>query len=193
MLSTSSRAEYLICTKVFDANKLNPVLGFTLSQSPSGLIVLLSSGQVVTLDLITDPSLIRGWHIPSNTKQRQDLDSPMKKIFKDSFENHIRTILKSNVSQPILKLDKSIEPKSQESFELLLQATQVLREQHFTKHDKARQEIQKRVKVLQMLKEQQVREIQQLQSEKDKIRDKAERLAEVYEDIGEKQQQLYKR
>lgn len=117
----------------------------------------------------------------------------MKKIFKDSFENHIRTILKSDVSQPILKLDKSVEPKPQEALEVLMQAMQVLREQNFTKHDKARQEIQKRVKVLQLLKEQQLREIQQLQSEKDKIRDKAEKLAELYEDICEKQQTLYKR
>uniref|UniRef100_A0A336M5T4 CSON012591 protein n=1 Tax=Culicoides sonorensis TaxID=179676 RepID=A0A336M5T4_CULSO len=194
ILSSNSRAEYLVCTKALDGNTHNPVLGFTLSQSPSGLILLLSSGQVVSQNLITDPSLISDWQLtPSNNQKTQNLKSPVKKVIKDSFENHIRNILKSNVSQPILKLDKNVEPKPQEALEILMQATQVLREQHFTKHDKARQDIQKRVKVLQMLKEQQMREIEQLQNEKDQIRDKAEKLAEMYEDICEKQNSLYKR
>lgn len=117
----------------------------------------------------------------------------MKKIFTDSFETHIRNILKVDTSQPIMKLDKTTDVKPQDALELLMQATQNLREQYFTRHDKARQEIQKRVKILHLLKEQQKKEIQDLTDEKESMRDKAEKLAEMYDDIYEKQQTLLKR
>lgn len=114
-------------------------------------------------------------------------------MFQESFELHIKNILKTGLSQPILKLDKSSEPTPQESMELLMHATQTLRDQYFNKHDKARQEIQKRIKVLSLLKEQQFKEIDDLQREKENIRDNAERLAETYEDVCEKQQALLRR
>ena len=61
------------------------------------------------------------------------------------------------------------------------------------KHEKARHEIQKRVKTLQFLKQQQKDEIDHLQNEKELIQDKATRLAEMQEDTTEKQRNLFKR
>jgi Nuclear pore component len=44
-----------------------------------------------------------------------------------------------------------------------------------------------------LLKEQQKKEIKQLQNNKDQVRDKAEMLAEMYDEKYEKQQALIKR
>lgn len=46
---------------------------------------------------------------------------------------------------------------------------------------------------MQLLKDQQKRQIEQLQLDMERIRDNAEMLAEKYEDIGERQQVLFKR
>lgn len=144
-LGSDSRCEYIVCTKALENSNFNPVIGLTFLQSPSGLLLLLASGQLVSLDLITNSSMLRD--IDTNTNQRDKFlqESPLKKILKESFEVHIRNILKSGPSQPILKLDKQREPTPIESLEVLTQTTQMLREQYFTKHDKVKQELQKRV------------------------------------------------
>lgn len=193
LFTSQSRAEYVVCTKALQNMSSNAVLGFALLQSPSGFLLQLASGQVVTLDLISDHHLIRDWKVKSGSKSLTGTESPLKKLLKDPFQDRIQSILKSGTTQPILKLDKTSEPTPQESFELLTQATRMLREHYFVKHEKARQEIERRVHVLRLLKEQQLNEIAQLQEEKQQIRETAERLAENYEDICDKQNALFKR
>ncbi|XP_021710032.1 nuclear pore complex protein Nup88 [Aedes aegypti] len=193
LFTSQSRAEYVVCTKALQNMSSNAVLGFALLQSPSGFLLQLASGQVVTLDLISDHHLIRDWKVKSGSKSLTGTESPLKKLLKDPFQDRIQSILKSGTTQPILKLDKTSEPTPQESFELLTQATRMLREHYFVKHEKARQEIERRVHVLRLLKEQQLSEIAQLQEEKQQIRETAERLAENYEDICDKQNALFKR
>lgn len=193
LFTSQSRAEYVVCTKALQNMSSNAVLGFALLQSPSGFLLQLASGQVVTLDLISDHNLIRDWKVKSGSKSSTGTESPLKKLLKDPFQDRIQSILKSGTTQPILKLDKSSEPTPQESFELLTQATRMLREHYFVKHEKTRQEIERRVHVLRLLKEQQLNEIAQLQEEKQQIRETAERLAENYEDICDKQNALFKR
>ncbi|XP_065090306.1 nuclear pore complex protein Nup88-like isoform X2 [Ochlerotatus camptorhynchus] len=193
LFTSQSRAEYVVCTKALLNMSSNPVLGFALLQSPSGILLQLASGQVVTMDLISDHSLIRESKVSSGLKYSSATDSSLKQLLKDPFQDRIQSILKSGATQPILKLDQSSEPTPQESFELLTQATRMLREHYFVKHEKARQEIERRVHVLRLLKDQQLNEIAQLQEEKQQIRETAERLAENYEDICDKQNALFKR
>ncbi|XP_050100888.1 nuclear pore complex protein Nup88 [Anopheles aquasalis] len=195
LFNTHSRAEYVVCTKALQNANTNAVLGFTLLQSPSGLVLLLSSGQVVSLDLITDHSLIRNLPLTAsgNNKSSNNSESPVKNMLKDSFQKRIQMILKTGLTQPILKLDQTTEPTPQESFELLTQMTRMLRDHYFVRHEKARQEIEKRVHVLKLLKQQQLADIEELQAEKLKIRETAERLAETYEDLCDKQNALFKR
>uniref|UniRef100_A0A182NQW7 G-protein coupled receptors family 1 profile domain-containing protein n=3 Tax=leucosphyrus subgroup TaxID=44539 RepID=A0A182NQW7_9DIPT len=193
LFSSHSRAEYVVCTKALQNANTNAVLGFTLLQSPSGLVLFLASGQVVSLDLITDHSLIRKWPLPGSNKKANGAESPIKNMLKDSFQKRIQSILKSGLTQPILKLDQSTEPTPQEAFELLTQATRMLRENYFVRHEKARQEIEKREHVLKLLKQQQLNDIEELQVEKQNIRATAERLAETYEDLCDKQNSLFKR
>lgn len=189
MLGKPSHAEYVVCTKAIDSNKPNPILGFAMLQSPAGLIIFLASGQVVTLSLIADPSCLR--ELPTSSNDNQSAIT--SKLTSQSFELHIKNLLASKVSQPILQLDKSKEPEPKETLELLMQATTLLREQYFPKHDRVKQEIEKRVKLLQLLKQQQQDDIVQLQRDKAQIRANAEQLAERYEDIMEKQQSLFRR
>lgn len=193
LFTSQSRAEYVVCTKALQKMSSNTVLGFALLQSPSGVLLQLASGQVVSLDLISDHHMIQDWKVKSGTNSSTGTEAPLKKLLKDPFQDRIQSILKSGTTQPILKLDKSSEPTPQESFELLTQATMMLREHYFVKHDKARQEIERRVHVLCLLKNQQLNEIAQLQQEKQQIRETAERLAENYEDICDKQNALFKR
>uniref|UniRef100_A0A182JC17 Nucleoporin Nup88 n=1 Tax=Anopheles atroparvus TaxID=41427 RepID=A0A182JC17_ANOAO len=193
LFGTQSRAEYVVCTKALQNANPNAVLGFTLLQSPSGMVLFLASGQVVSLDLITDHSLIRKWQLTGGGKVANSGESPIKNMLKDSFQKRIQSILKSGLTHPILKLDQSSEPTPQEAFELLTQATRMLREHYFVRHEKARQEIEKREHVLRLLKQQQLNDIGELQAEKQKIRATAERLAETYEDLCDKQNTLFKR
>lgn len=191
MLSTPSRAEYLVCTKAVDSSQTNPVLGFTQIQSPSGILLLLASGQVVSLSLIVDSGILREPQRKLNTTTATT--TTLNRLPKSEFEAHIKSILAADVLQPILKLNTTAEPSPKESFELLTHAVEVLREQYFPRLNKVRTEIDKRVKHLMVLKEQQKQEIAQLQKEKEKIRENAERLAELYEDVSDKQQSLFKR
>uniref|UniRef100_A0A1B0DF47 Nucleoporin Nup88 n=1 Tax=Phlebotomus papatasi TaxID=29031 RepID=A0A1B0DF47_PHLPP len=194
-LGNESRAEYILCTKALNSGQVNPVLGFTLLQSPAGLVVFLGSGQVVSLNLITDPNVLLDWNSEKSQKTSQATDavSPQKKYFADSIETRILSILKGGLSQPLLKLSYNTEPSPQELLELLMHATQTLREQYFPRHEKCRQELKKRVEILQVLNRQQQEEIQELKMEKKRIRDNAENLAGKYEDMYERQQSLSKR
>ncbi|XP_053680044.1 nuclear pore complex protein Nup88 [Anopheles nili] len=193
LFSSNSRAEYVVCTKALQNAITNAVLGFTLLQSPSGLVLFLASGQVVSLDLITDHSLIRKWPLTETHKKTGSSESPIKNMLKDSFQKRIQMVLRSGLTQPILKLDQTAEPTPQEAFELLTQATRMLRENCFVRHENARQEIEKRGHVLRLLKQQQLSDIEELQAEKQQIRTTAERLAETYEDLCDKQTALFKR
>lgn len=192
-LDNPSHVEYIVCTKALSNSKSNPILGFTLLQSPSGLLLLLGSGQVVSLDIITNPANLR--HVLETSQSinvPKTVTSVSSKLFLASFETHIQKILSDGVSQPILKLNNTKDVSSKETLELVIYAFQVLRDQYIARHDKVKQEIEKRVKILQLLKEQQNQEIAQLLIDKHQIRNNAERLAEMYEEINDKQQNLFK-
>lgn len=192
-----STSEYIVCTKVENQTKINAVLGFALFQMPSGIILLLSSGQIISLNLIIDSNLLPDWNIKNNNKEIQyhklPLNSPIQKIMGESFVIYIQNILRKDVTQPILSLDKSQQPSIQECYELLIQVKQVLTENYLKKHEKAHNEIIKRIELLKTLKEKQKQEIEYLEKQKEQICIDAERLAEKCEDVNDRQQNLFKK
>jgi len=190
-MNVKSRAEYILSTKAFNSAQLNAIVGIGLLQSPSGMFAIMSSGQIVSLNTIKLMLSI----MPEVTSATPSLGEPksFEKNFKGSFDQHIKTLLKSDVSQPILKLDKTKPPTAQQAFDLLINSMQVMRDNQFVKHDKVRQEIARRVKILEILKSQQSEEIGQLCEEKEQIQEKAYKLADKHEDIMERQQNLQKR
>lgn len=199
VFSKRAHAEYVVCTKALDDVKSNVVLGFALLQSPSGLVLLLSSGQVVSLNMITNPRYLQNRLASTalpNDKSKNDTTTPSSaidsKLFSNAFEESVRQTLASGVSQPILKLNNGKEATPKESIELLLDAFQLLRDQYMTKHNRVRQMIEKRVKIQRVLEEQQRQEVADLMLEKVKLRENAESLAERYEELNDRQQDILK-
>lgn len=78
-------------------------------------------------------------------------------------------------------------------FQLLARTTKIFRDDHFKRYDKVRDELEKRVKALQLVKAQQLKEIERITAEKASMQEMAEKLAEKYEDIKDKQEELTKR
>lgn len=104
ILNKTAHAEYLVCTKALDSAKQNTVIGFGLLQSPPGLVLFLSSGQVVTLNIITNPSLLRMSRSIKEDKTNENGESTIQsKVFAGSFVESVRGILASGAAQPILK------------------------------------------------------------------------------------------
>lgn len=193
-MNIKSRAEYILSTKAFNTSKTNAIIGLGMLHSPSGMLALLKSGQIISLDVLLDKNSFNNPNsdIRTDTSQYSE-DVSVKKHLNGSFDQYIRTILTSDVKQPILKLDKTNPPTAQQSLDLLMNAMQVLRENNFPKHDKVRQEILKRMKILEVLKNQQKEEITQLFNDKEQIQEKAYKLADMHEDIMDKQNNLNKR
>jgi len=79
------------------------------------------------------------------------------------------------------------------TFQLLYHATNIFRTQHFTRHDKVREEISKKVRALKALKIHLLKEVDTIMETKKELRQTAERLAERYEDINDKQKSLARR
>lgn len=70
---------------------------------------------------------------------------------------------------------------------------QVFREEYFKNHTKAREELEKRIQALTMMKSNQQKELKRMLNEKEVLQDKASSLAEKYEDIKDKQDEILKR
>lgn len=192
-----SHAEYVVCTKIDSGNRVNAVLGFVIMQMPNCAVLLLSSGQVLSLKLIIDLKLLST--LPSTktisaanaiTDQQH---SQLNELLSTSFVDDIRRLLKRDVTQPILSLDKSSSPTPQECNELLIQAIKTLRTQYLKKHELVRAEFNKRILTLKLWKERQKQDISDLEEERNKIRDSAHKLAEKFEELREQQEVLTKR
>lgn len=186
-MNVVSKAEYILSTKAFNTCKINAVVGVGLLESPSGIFAILSSGQVVSLNTI---KVLLGNIADIKTTVTNKQKSVDRKI---PFDQHIKGLLQSGVTQPILKLDHTKPPSSQQAFELLMNSIQVMRDNHFKRHDQVRQEIAKRVKILECLKLQQIEDVNRLIEDKEFIHEKAYELADKHEDIIERQQSLQKR
>lgn len=192
-LDKLAHAEYLVCTKALDNAKPNTVIGFTLLQSPSGLVTLLSSGQVVSLNVITNPSVLPNFKSTANGTDEKGTDSALSsKVFQSTgtFDETIRQMLSSGTTQPVFKLDTSKKPSTKECVEFMLNSFQLLRDQYIKKHDRVRQKIENRLKILRILEQQQRQDIKELMVEKDHLRENAERLVDKYDEVGDKQQRI---
>ncbi|XP_046386205.1 nuclear pore complex protein Nup88 [Ischnura elegans] len=216
----SSSAEYLICTRTTSQalissseqvqdEKINPVFGlcFSIHQPPSSLICLLSTGEVVSLPLTTVylppipvtedstsvSSLLPPPPLPALSSHSGGTAELTGKLLREPFDSQIKKFLKPQNTQPILKLCPEANPTPQECLELLGRATQLYREEYIKRHDRAREEAEKRVRTLTALKNQQLEEITRLEDERENLSRAAEALAEKYEDAKEKQDMLAKR
>uniref|UniRef100_A0A4W6CJE6 Nucleoporin 88 n=1 Tax=Lates calcarifer TaxID=8187 RepID=A0A4W6CJE6_LATCA len=123
------------------------------------------------------------------------VSSPLRGLANDSFEQHIRNILARSSTNPlVLKAgDKDSSPPPPECLQLLSRATQVFREEYILKQDLAREEMQRRVKLLTGQKNKQLEELALCREERKSLREAAERLADKYEDAKYRQETIMNR
>ncbi|XP_060532815.1 nuclear pore complex protein Nup88 [Cylas formicarius] len=190
IFAQSSFSEYMVCTKTVNSTKSNPVIGFALYYEPTSVITLLADGSVVTLAILAAPLMPKDEIAPGNVVEAT---SPLKKMLNEPFDQYIQKVLKKSSSQPVLKLPAATENTPEECYELLQRASQVFREQLFKQHSKAREEMEKRIHTLKMLREAQKKEIERMVVQRDELQKSAGDLAEKYEDIKDKQDELLKR
>lgn len=190
VLSTPSSAEYILCTKFDSSDRTNAVYGIALLQMPAGLVLLLSSGQVISLKLVIDVQLLV---TSKDNAQRRTADAVVdQQGASPSFVETIRALLQRSVSQPILA-DKLASPTAHERYELLNQAIEVLRSQYLKRHELVRSEFAKRINCIKLQKKQQLEEIVSLENEREIISERAHKLAERFEEISDNQEVLVRR
>ncbi|KAH8232542.1 hypothetical protein KR032_009084 [Drosophila birchii] len=186
-LTSSSRAEYILCTKFNSGEGINAVLGIALLQMPAGVVLLLGSGQVVSLKLVIDAQLLvtPGEHRKTGLDIDEQESGP-------SFVDTIKSLLQRSVNQPILA-DKLVSPSAQESYELLNQAIEVLREEYLKRHDLVSAAFARHINQIQLKEQQQLQEIQDLEQERELISERAHKLAERFEEISYNQELLVRK
>ncbi|XP_031513161.1 nuclear pore complex protein Nup88 isoform X3 [Papio anubis] len=124
------------------------------------------------------PAPIRGfWIVP-------DILGPTMLCVTSTYECLVR---------PLLASEKDLAPPPEECLQLLSRATQVFREQYILKQDLAKEEIQRRVKLLCDQKKKQLEDLNYCREERKSLREMAERLADKYEEAKEKQEDIMNR
>lgn len=180
LFNQASIVEYLLCTRT-NATPILPVLGCSVINSTNVIVSLLLNGDVVSLPLKKSETIVTNGFLSEDIEC--DEETPLKKLLQDSFDVHIKNILKRQVNQPLINLDKNIVLSPQECLDLVSRTTNLLRQEYFTKFQLAKDEAEQRVKTLKALKALHLGEIKQLEAEKSSIKEMAERLAEKYEEI----------
>ncbi|XP_071057131.1 nuclear pore complex protein Nup88 [Onthophagus taurus] len=194
IFSDTSLVDYVLCTNLSQkvdekSENLNPVIGFTIFYDFPSILILLSNSQLVTLPL---SSLFSAPNLDLNDPDDlKNMNSPLKTILNEPFDVKIQKILQLS-SNPILKIQQKTNPTQQECFDLLQNSSKLLRER-FKNHFSAKNEIEKRLKTLSKLKELQKGDILKLKDDQIDLRNTAESLAEKYEDIKDKQDEILKR
>ncbi|XP_063485658.1 nuclear pore complex protein Nup88 isoform X6 [Symphalangus syndactylus] len=199
-LSTEQKCfvEHILCTKPLPCRQPAPIRGFWIVPDILGptMICITSTYECLIRPLLSTVHPAS----PPLLCTREDVEvaeSPLRVLAEtpDSFEKHIRSILQRSVANPaFLKAsEKDIAPPPEECLQLLSRATQVFREQYILKQDLAKEEIQRRVKLLCDQKKKQLEDLNYCREEKKSLREMAERLADKYEEAKEKQEDIMNR
>ncbi|KAM9358987.1 nucleoporin 88 [Symphorus nematophorus] len=189
--------EHILCTRPLLTSQSAPVRGFLIVSDLSlgaTMICITSTYECILLPLLSSirppsPPLLCSHPGPGSGS------SPLRGLADDSFEQHIRNILARSSTNPlVLKAgDKDASPPPPECLQLLSRATQVFSEEYILKQDMAREEMQRRVKLLTGQKNKQLEEMALCREERMSLREAAERLADKYEDAKYRQETIMNR
>ncbi|CAM1301532.1 NUP88 (predicted), partial [Pycnogonum litorale] len=183
--------EHLICTKPLPSSPESPVLGVDImvhNVHGSNLICLTSQFTLLCLPLsqsYTTPAFNLLSEMPGDV-----VSSPVKLVYQESFEKHISSILRRKVSNPMIKSNPSVELTPQEGIQLLSRITQIFREEYIDKLDLAREEIERRMRILVQQKNQQLSTLDQCLTAEKVLSDRSDRLLDKFNRIHETQTNL---
>ncbi|XP_028662987.1 nucleoporin 88 [Erpetoichthys calabaricus] len=189
--------EHILCTRPLACSTPVAVRGFWIVSDLSlgaTMLCITSSYECIIRPLLSatrpaSPPLLC-------SRLGEDLgSSPLRRLAEESFVRHIQNILQRNSANPLVLRsgDKESSPSSPECLQLLSRATQVFRDEYILKQDLAREEIQRRVKLLCEQKEKQAEDLDHCMEERTHLRETAEKLADKYEDAKYKQEMIIKR
>ncbi|XP_035289822.1 nucleoporin 88 [Anguilla anguilla] len=184
--------EHILCTRPLSSSLSAPVRGFWIVSDLSlgaTMICVTSTYECLLLPLLSSirppspPLLCSHPGVGPGS-------SPLRGLTNDPFEQHIRNILARGSTNPLLlraDKDTSSTPPA-ECLQLLSRATQVFREEYILKQDLAREEMQRRVKLLNGQKKKQLEDLALCREDSKSLRESAERLASKYEDAKDQQE-----
>ncbi|XP_065764612.1 nuclear pore complex protein Nup88 isoform X3 [Muntiacus reevesi] len=190
--------EHILCTKPLPCRQPAPIRGFWIVPDILGptMICITSTYECLVRPLLSTVHPAS----PPLLCTREDVEvaeSPLRILAEtpDSFEKHIRSILQRSVANPafLKSSEKDMAPPPEECLQLISRATQVFREQYILKQDLAKEEIQRRVKLLCDQKKKQLEDLNYCREERKSLREMAERLADKYEEAKEKQEDIMNR
>ncbi|XP_075218712.1 nuclear pore complex protein Nup88 [Lycorma delicatula] len=186
-----SVVEYTVCSQMC-GTKPCPVVGAVCIECPTSTLVTLFPDEIISLQLTT-------WYISPGVSRNpfnkymvigpvaNAVDSP-------PFQDFVKKILRpDNKSTPVFKMADPANPSPQQSLELLARATSYFREVAIPRQEQAAEFLRIRTIMLTKMKQQQHEDLKLLINSKASLQISAEHLAEKYEDINEKQINLYKR
>ncbi|KAM9318105.1 nucleoporin 88 [Pholidichthys leucotaenia] len=189
--------EHILCTRPLVTSQSAPIRGFLIVSDlalGATMICITSAYECVMLPLLSSirppsPPLLCSRSAPGLGS------SPLRGLADDSFEQHIRNILVRSSTNPLMLKagDKDTSPPPPECLQLLSRATQVFREEYILKQDMAREEMQRRVKLLTGQKKKQLEELTLCREERKSLTETAERLADKYEDAKYRQETILNR
>ncbi|RZC36256.1 nuclear pore complex protein Nup88, partial [Asbolus verrucosus] len=173
------------------------MIGFSLYYEPTSLIAILADGSLLSLGILTAEILPRIEELQIE-EEKTDVSSPLKKMLREPFDHNIQKILKRSSNQPILKLGGDGKHSQKECYEvgnseIFCDCISNDNIEYFENHTRSREEIEKRIKALQMMKEFELKHLERINVEKHQLQEKAENLAEKYEDIKDKQDEIMRR
>lgn len=189
--------EHILCTRPLVTTESAPVRGFLIVSDLSlgaTMTCITDTYECILLPLLSSirppsPPLLCSY--PGAGFE----SSPLRGLAEDSFEQHIRNILTRSSTNPLVLRagDKDTSPAPSECLQLLSRATQVFREEYILKQDAAREELQRRVKLLTGQKDKQLEEMALCREERKSLIEAAERLADKYEDAKYRQETIMNR
>nr|CAB3264519.1 nuclear pore complex protein Nup88 [Phallusia mammillata] len=188
--------EHILCTKTTPSSPPCLIKGFSITSDPlfgPSLVCLTADGQCTSIPLlsthVTDPPPLL-----SAEAEPSAVTSPLKQITDSSFESHIRSLLKRNLSQPLIRAgDWNSASSERECLQLVTRATEILRDEYLLKQKLARDAISRRVSLLKDQKQQQLEDLDQLDTIRANIQTCAEEIAEDHEECKDRQEQLIAR
>ncbi|XP_028641794.1 nuclear pore complex protein Nup88 isoform X1 [Grammomys surdaster] len=195
--------EHILCTKPLPCRQPAPIRGFWIVPDILGptMICITSTYECLIRPLLStvhpaSPPLL------CTREDAEVAESPLRILAEtpDSFEKHIKRILQRSAANPAFlkncsarSSEKDSAPPPEECLQLISRATQVFREQYILKQDLAKEEIQRRVKLLCDQKRKQLEDLNYCREERKSLREMAERLADKYEEAKEKQEDIMNR
>lgn len=179
--SEPSIVEHLLCTQPFSGQEAVPVLGLDTALHNAGvtMVVLLASWEFVCLPLVSSFH----WHAPPLLSEEQRKQS--------SFEHCVDELLKRPICSPLLK---SCPPSdTQQWLDMVCTLTSHFREDYIQRLEPAFGLLRKRMTLLTLQKEYQLKAIEKCAREKEELESGVERLTQKYKTAEANQKAILKR